>query len=376
MAGTFIVGTFYSKVLFTLRFNAPSSLEIVQKSDACGGHSWLAFSEDHKYLYATVWADPPAVAAYKVNDNGSVSIINSKPIKSLSGYVAVSAGLLYSAGGPTGEVFALNDDGSIGNCVQELSFREKEQLNDGQRAAAHGNFGGLRHGSHSADPSPDGRSLYIADIGHNCIWTYSIEPRATETGRLPLKLGMKWIASRSNDGPRHTWPHPNGKYLYSLQEHSSMVDVLSIAEDGTTIELVEGIKIIPEDKDAKDYWADEVRLSRSRNGSPKYLYASTRGLQAETMGYVAAFRLDDDGRIQGDALDIFETATSGGIANAVEPAPQSDAHGDTEYMALTDSQEGWVFVLGFDGKKFHEAGRTKLLDDDGKSVACATAVWL
>ncbi|KAL1301555.1 hypothetical protein AAFC00_005793 [Neodothiora populina] len=187
---------------------------------------------------------------------------------------------------------------------------------------------------------------------------------------------MKWIASRSNDGPRHTWPHPNGKYLYSLQEHSSMVDVLSVAEDGTTLELVGGASIIPADKDPKDYWADEVRLSRPVKGSPRYLYASTRGLEKSCKGYVAAYRLTAEGLIDGDAIDIYETATSGGIANAVEPAPDSVEKPDVEYMALTDSAEGYVFVLGFDGKKLYEAARTQLVDDEGKTLAAATAVWL
>ncbi|GAB7351802.1 hypothetical protein MBLNU459_g2374t2 [Dothideomycetes sp. NU459] len=372
----FLVGTFYTSKLFTFRFTAPSRLELLHTSKACGGHSWISLSEDHKFLYATVWAEPAAVAAYKISEDGSVVFLNSKPVKAMSGYVVASKTHLYSAGGPTGEVYAINPDGSLGDLVQQLSFRKEDELSDGQVAVAHGNFGGLRHGSHSVDLSPDGRSLYIADIGHNCIWTYSVDTHAAATGRPPLTPGMKWIASRSNDGPRHTWPHPSGKYLYSLQEHSSMVDVLSVADDGTTLQLVDSVKIIPADQDPKRFWADEVRLSRPPDGSPRYLYASTRGLDADTKGYVAAFRLCENGLIDGDAIDIYETATSGGIANAVEPAPAASADSGAEYMALTDSEEGWVFVLGFDGHKFYEAARTRLTGEDGTHLACATALWL
>lgn len=372
----FLVGTFYTPKIFTIRFTSPSTLQVIETSKACGGHSWLSLSEDHQYLYTTVWADSPAVASYKVNSNGSVTFMNSKPVKAMSGYVVATESCLYSAGGPTGDVFVINSDGSLGDHLQALSFREEGNKDDGKRGAAHGDFGGLRHGSHSVDLSPDGRSLYIADIGHNCVWSYSVDLAAASAGKPPLTLGMKWIASRKNDGPRHTWPHPNGRYLYSLQEHSSMVDVLSIAEDGTALELVSGVKIIPGDKDPSLYWADEVRLSRPKKGSPRYLYASTRGLEKDCKGYVAAFRLDEEGLIVGGALDIYETATSGGIANAVEPAPDSEEDSSIEHMALTDSEEGFVFVLGFDGKTFHEAARTQLTDDEGKTVACATAVWL
>jgi len=44
---------------------------------------------------------------------------------------------------------------------------------------------------------------------------------------------------------------------------------------------------------------------------------------------------------------------------------------------LTDSEEGFVFVLAFDGEKVTEVARTKLSYGDGESVVgAATAVWL
>jgi len=43
-----------------------------------------------------------------------------------------------------------------------------------------------------------------------------------------------------------------------------------------------------------------------------------------------------------------------------------------EYIVLTDSDEGLVMVLSWDGRNFKEAARAKL---DG-GVGPATAVWL
>ncbi|KAG9944157.1 Muconate cycloisomerase 1, partial [Aureobasidium melanogenum] len=372
----FLVGTFYTPKLFTLRFTpskdiSKCKLEIAHTSEAIGGHSWLSLSSDKKYLYTTVWASPPAVAAYRVEDNHTLTPLNSKPVRSMSGYVCSSNTTLYSAGGPTGEIFSILSDGSIGSLIQDLEFRNQGNENDGARnGVAHGDFGGLRHGAHSVDLSPDGKALYIADIGHNCIWNYAI---SSDQGKI--EQTQKWIASRENDGPRHAWPHPNGKILYSVQEHSCYVDALSISETGT-LDLISGKRIIPEDKDEKKYWADEVRLSRPTSGRPNYLYASTRGLEKETKGYVAVFELDEEGLLRGEAIDIFETATSGGIANAIEPAPMVEGQEEVEYLAMTDSQEGYVFMLAFDGKKIKEIARTQLLGEDGKSLAAATAVWL
>jgi carboxy-cis,cis-muconate cyclase len=234
-------------------------------------------------------------------------------------------------------------------------------------------FGGLRHGAHSVDLSPDRKALYVADIGRNAIFTFSVDPK---DGRLTL--GEKHISPRSHDGPRHVWPHPGGKYVYCLQEHSSMVDVFEIVAPGPKLKHVQGVKIIPKAEDCKEFWADEVRTSLSDGDKPKYLYASTRGLAKTKMGYVAAFRLLEDGRIddggksgkeQDGLLAMWETPTSGGWANAIQPGPTVNG---IEYIALTDSEEGLVMVLSWDGREFKEAARAKL---DG-GVGAATAVWL
>ena len=409
----FIVGSF-NYDLYTLRFEPPSSvnqnqasLGIIRSTPAIGGHSWLALSKDKGFLYCTAWTQPqPSIAAYSIKHAGrDIQLLNAKHINALSGYVCCSDTHLYSVGGPTGEVFKLSKDGSIGDLVQELDFVDPEGVNvSAQRGAvSHGDFGGLRHGAHSVDLSPDGRSLYVADIGRNCIWTYSINSAsesggpqrqigswtsgdgAEHTQQPHLQLASKHISPRSHDGPRHTWPHPGGKILYSLQEHSSVVDLFSIDSDGVSLQHLTGVKIIPADKDPKAYWADEVRLSTGPDKSkPRYMYASTRGLVAETKGYVAVFALKPDGTLASEtALDIWETPTSGGIANAVEPAPwQSLFNNDhleetVEYLSLTDSEEGWVIILSFDGKQVREVAKVNLgKTDGGEVVKAATTVWL
>ena len=378
-----IVGTFNTPHLYTLRFTPPtshsssSSLRVLTRTSAIGSHSWLALNKRKTHLYATAWTEPPSVAAYALsrNDEGVTvpSLINNASTASRSGYVCVSDSHLYTAGGSSGEVFTLRPDGGIGDCAQKLSFVDAETSIAKGGEVPHGDFGGLRHGAHSVDLSPDERSLYIADIGRNCIWTYSV---AAESEVSPLSLGSKHISLRTNGGPRHTTPHPNGRVLYSLQEHSCMIDQFAIAEDGVSLTHVKGVRIIPDARDEKSYWADEVRVGASADGKPKYIYASTRGLEKETMGYVAVFRLTENGTIRGEALHIWETPTSGGWANAVEPTPTLAVDG-TQWLALTDSDEGFVFILSFDGSSIEEVARCKLpAGESGEVAGAATAVWL
>lgn len=357
-------------------------------------------------MYTTCWSHPPAVASYSVDPQTKTpTLLNTKPVASLSGYVVVtpSGKHLISVGGPSGEVFALEADGRIGALVQTLAFRKESEVHDGARdGVAHGSFGGLRWGSHSVDIGPNGKGVYVADIGHNCIWSYALDESdaetdaetETETGpgpgpgskaggaRPPLRLGTKHISPRANDGPRHCWPHPRGRVLYCVQEHSSMVDAFRVGADGVTLAHMHGYSILPAHRSADQFWADEVRTSNlPADGRPRYLYASTRGLEPGTKGYVAAYELDDVGGIKGPALDVYETRTCGGLANAIEPAPQElyqrpEITGEEEFIALTDSEEGWVVVLGWDGKTFREVASVRLKGENGSVVGAATAVWL
>ncbi|RMZ85111.1 hypothetical protein DV738_g120, partial [Chaetothyriales sp. CBS 135597] len=363
----FLVGTFNTPHIYTLTFtlaedkssSGKGSLAIAKRHDAIGSHSWLHLTPPfntaepfpaqprgqstvpRRNLYATAWTEPPSVVAYAIESPTSIKLLGQGRTKARSGYVTASDKAVYSAGGATVEP------------LQILSFVEAtgNQKDDGSVL----DFGGLRHGAHSADLSPDGSFLYVADIGRNAIWTYTIDSK--HDGKVVL--AEKLISPRPNDGPRHVWPHPAGKVVYVLQEHSS-----------------HGVRIIPDALNETAFWADEVRNSLSNGAAPRWLYATTRGLEASTKGWLAVIAIDADGHVDASAgsnnngvVALWETPTSGGWANAVQPGPTVDG---VEYLALTDSEQGWVFVLGWDGKEITEVARQKL--DPG--AGAATAVWL
>ena len=411
--------------------HSQSSLSILKQSSAIGSHSWLELSpresDGRQFLYCTGWTEPPSLVAYEVTSPTSIKYINSVETAQRSGYVCANEKAVYSAGAAKGEVFAIDPQtrGFIAKSDHEETRRQVNGVVNGSESIPNGinghhtngciddhpdkpttelgespiqtvsftdsttkqrnngsvmDFGGIRHGAHSADFSPSGRTLYVADIGRNCIWSYAVCPTHGTLSRR-----TKNAAPRENDGPRHAWPHPNGKVVYSLQEHSSMVDVFDcVDQDGLELRWVQGVSILPAGRNPDDYWADEVRTSLSLlhayKDSPKVLYASNRGLEAGTKGYVAAYALDQDGHIDTTAgeeglLHMWETPTSGGWANAIQPAPRGTAgRDDTEYMSLTDGEIGMVMILGFSGKtgRFSELARVRL--DEG--AGAATAVWL
>jgi carboxy-cis,cis-muconate cyclase len=115
--------------------------------------------------------------------------------------------------------------------------------------------------------------------------------------------------------------------------------------------------------------------------SRRYLYCSTRHLtegSTDKKGWVAVYPLPPSGLLDAASkpLALWRTPTSGGWANAVEPAPHAYNSEKEEFIALTDSEEGIVLVIGFDGKTVREVARTVLKDAEGRVAGAATAVWL
>jgi len=176
------------------------------------------------------------------------------------------------------------------------------------------------------------------------------------------------------------------------------VDVLQLTEDGQRLEWLEGANILPEGEDCALFWADgkssfrvsesasahltefsffafpEVRLSPSADT----LFGSTRGLEAKTKGYVASWPLLPSGRLalpEKDASHRLQTRTSGGWANAIAVCPTVGLDGAV-FLTLTDSEEGFVQILGF-GKEggFNVLDEIKLASKD-EHVGASVAVWL
>ncbi|KAL1409425.1 hypothetical protein Q8F55_003408 [Vanrija albida] len=363
-----ILGTFRSPYLYNLRFDTRSrKLELTKTSPAVGGHSWLDVSKDGKSLYCTIWGEPPRVASYVIGKDGVPSSPSVAPLPYLSGYVRANGKAMYSAAGPQVDVFLLDAAGQVRTekAVQSFSLVSEAERHKG---AAQLDFGGLRHGGHSADLSPDGTKLYVADIGRNCIWVYHVD---AATGLLTE--ASKNIATRPDDGPRHAWPHPNGKVVYVLQEHSSYVDAFEL--DGAELHFLGGGRILPPGEDAKEYWADEVRLSPDS----RWVFGSVRGLMPEKRGYVAAWRLRPDGRLERPGDDTadhrIQTSTSGGWANAIAVCPTTGPKGEV-WLTLTDSEEGFIQMLEFSATCGFKVLDEVRVGSKVEHVGASVAVWL
>ena len=120
--------------------------------------------------------------------------------------------------------------------------------------------------AHSALPSPDGGYVLVNDLGLDCIHIFGLD-------RASAKLSPhgKWQA-HPGSGPRHLAPHPNGRWIYSINELSSTVDLLYWDAGKGVLTAHSSIATLPAGTNDREARACELVFSPDL----RFLYASNR----------------------------------------------------------------------------------------------------
>ncbi|MFD1178061.1 lactonase family protein [Paenibacillus puldeungensis] len=136
-----------------------------------------------------------------------------------------------------------------------------------------------QHKGHGADParqdrphphsvlfSPDNRFALVADLGLDKIIVYALDSAA---GKLTLQSE---VHTPAGSGPRHMAFHPNGRYLYSINEVNSTISSFSFDPEGGCLELLDTVSTLPSGFEGENTTA-EIAIS----GDGRFLYGSNRG---------------------------------------------------------------------------------------------------
>jgi len=119
---------------------------------------------------------------------------------------------------------------------------------------------------HSATPSPDGRYVYVADLGTDEVVGYEFDGddgTLQRTGRVEVAPGA---------GPRHLDFHPTEPYAYLANELDSTVTAFEWdPETGALVET--GTHTTLPDGDVAENYPADIHV----HPSGRYLYASNRG---------------------------------------------------------------------------------------------------
>jgi len=118
----------------------------------------------------------------------------------------------------------------------------------------------------AADPS--NRYVLAVDLGQDRIYVYRFD---AATGKLKLSEGTSFVSFPSGDGPRHFVFHPNGRWIYALDEESSTVAFFQYDAMQGTLALQQTISCLPAGFAGTNFTSEVVISPDGR-----FLYAANR----------------------------------------------------------------------------------------------------
>jgi 6-phosphogluconolactonase len=255
-----------SKGIYVYQMDVSSGeLTFVWEAKGILNPSYLALHPQKRFLYAV-----NEVQTFSGQDGGGVTALSidltSGELNLLNAYSSEGKDPCYISIEGTGR-FALVANYSGGNAAM-LPIQADGGLGPATDVVQHS--GSSVHPErqtapfvHSILPDPTNRFAIAADLGADKLVIYEMD---LEQGKLKKHTE---IDVKPGSGPRHTIFHPNGQYLYLINELSSTLTVYRYDSEPGSLEEVQTISTLPAGFDGENLCAD-VHIYG------KFLYASNR----------------------------------------------------------------------------------------------------
>ena len=217
--------------------------------------SFLSYNPDRTTLVSVEEADGGgSVASFAVNDT-TLTLNNRRPTSAPGPcHINVNGdGFVTAAtyGGGTVELWRLGEGGLLSERLDVQDHRQR---------------GAETPHAHSSYYINDGREVLAVDLGTDEVWHYALS--VTEGKLAPNTPPAVKLAKGA--GPRHLTIHPNGQWIYVINELGSTMTQLRRQEG--SIDTVASWSTLPADFTDFNACAD-VHLS----ADGRYLYGSNRG---------------------------------------------------------------------------------------------------
>jgi 6-phosphogluconolactonase len=238
------------------------------------------------YRIENVASEQPTLGTTGKQKNGKKNIepprpkltfVNSEPIGDGSGtHISVdqTGKTLVTAqyGGGSTAAFELAGDGSLRKQTLLVNHKGGSRVVARRQDAPHAHWCGF---------SPDNRFVFVPDLGLDQVVIYRHD--LEQSSLAPHGVGQ----AMAGGGPRHMKFHPNGEWIYLLNELDLSVSVYQYDKDAGTMSAIQTIETVPKSETAKEKFksASEVRVHP--NG--KFLYCANRGHDT-----ITAFAIDPD----------------------------------------------------------------------------------
>ena len=233
--------------------------------------SFLAASPDGTHLYAVNENESGSVSAFRIDrKTGKLRPLNSVPTSGSSPCalaVSHSGKFVLAANYGSGSVglFPIKADGSLAP-ASGFNHHNGSSLNPQRQAGPH---------AHSASFSADDRFAFSADLGVDLIYIYGFD---AARGTL-VTVGYGRVTPGS--GPRHLAFHPNGKFVYVIDELTATVSVFTWKAG--VLKALTAVSTLP-----PGYYGPKSGAEIEVHPSGRFLYASNRG----QVNDIAIFQID------------------------------------------------------------------------------------
>ena len=255
-----------SKGIYIYRLNLASG-ELTFERQAVGilNPSYLAFHPQGGFLYAVnevrsfAGEEGGGVSAFSIDsDSGEVELLNAQPSRGKDPcYISVERtgrfALVANYSSGTAAMLPIQPDGKLGPATDVIQHSGSSVHPERQTAAY----------VHSILPDPTNRFAIAADLGTDKLMVYEMD---LEKGKL-RRHGE--VRVQPGAGPRHVIFHPNGGYLYLINELDSTVNVYRYRSDNGSFDEVQSVSTLPKDFEGENLCAD-LHIWGT------YLYASNR----------------------------------------------------------------------------------------------------
>lgn len=232
--------------------------------------SFLAVHPSTEYLYAVQEVENGGVTAFRRRNDGSLERLNRVE----SG----SSGPCHCTVHPSGEYLFIAH--YTGGAVSVVPIREDGGLDQPSDIIQHS--GSSVHPErqtqshpHSITTGPDGRYLYVPDLGTDEIVVYEFDAQGTLDQ-------LDTISIHPGAGPRHLAVHPNERFVYLINELDSTLTAFEHSAGFGSFTEIETRSTLPSEYDGTNFTA-EIHVHPNGN----WLYGSNRGHDS-----IAVFEID------------------------------------------------------------------------------------
>ena len=235
---------------------------------------FLALHPNGSHLYAVAKSDVPILAAYDIEKDGSLRLLNTVPMSNGQGAhleMHPSGEFLITAQYFEGSVgvFKISDNGSIEKQTQVLIHENPSKVHSRQMDP-HPHWTGF---------SPDGRFAFVPDLGTDNIHIYKVD--SDESSLSPHSLAP----SVPGGGPRHMRFSTNGKFIHLLNELTVEISTFAYDAKNGNATLLHTIPVLSEATKAQNPYNSGSEILVHPNG--KFIYSANRGHDS-----ITALRLD------------------------------------------------------------------------------------